>query len=170
MRKKSSNSDINVPENEGLDRRSFLRAGLAGSTALAAGGLAGASGAKAAGLDIPIWSQQLGIDVDALPYGKPSVYESGVVRRSVDWLTATRESSINFTPLYALDGFVTPNGICFERHHGGAAEVDPAQHHLMINGMVDRALVVFRRRPFASTPCITVLFPGMRGQWRHGMA
>lgn len=141
MRKKSSNSDINVPENEGLDRRSFLRAGLAGSTALAAGGLAGASGAKAAGLDIPIWSQQLGIDVDALPYGKPSVYESGVVRRSVDWLTATRESSINFTPLYALDGFVTPNGICFERHHGGAAEVDPAQHHLMINGMVDRPLL-----------------------------
>jgi sulfane dehydrogenase subunit SoxC len=37
--------------------------------------------------------------------------------------------------------FVTPSGLCFERHHGGIAEIDPAQHRLMINGMVEKPLV-----------------------------
>lgn len=131
-----------TPDHDGsglaLPRRQFLQAGLAG-TALAAGGAIGA--ASAAGLGVPDWSRQLGASVDDAPYGKPSPFESTVVRRSVEWLTATRESSINFTPLYALEGFVTPNGICFERHHGGAAAVDPEQHRLMIHGMVERPLL-----------------------------
>ncbi len=121
-----------------LPRRQFLQAGLAG-TALAASGAIGT--ATAAGLGVPDWSRQLGASVDDAPYGKPSHFESTVIRRSVEWLTATRESSINFTPLYALDGIVTPNGICFERHHSGAAAVDPEQHRLMIHGMVERPLL-----------------------------
>ena len=83
----------------------------------------------------------LGAGVDDAPYGKPSEFEKTVVRRGVEWLTATRESSINFTPLYALDGFTTPNGLCFERHHGGVAEVDPNDHRLMLHGMVDKPLI-----------------------------
>ncbi len=67
------------------------------------------------------------------PYGKPSKFEKTVIRRDVEWLTASRESSINFTPIYALDGIITPNGLCFERHHGGAAEINPAEHRLMIH-------------------------------------
>lgn len=59
----------------------------------------------------------------------------------MEWLTADRVSSINFTPLHELDGIITPNGLCFERHHGGVAHVDPAQHRLMINGLVDKELV-----------------------------
>ena len=124
-----------------MPRRRFLQAGLAGSALAATGALGGAKSAAAAGLDIPDWSRQLGASVDDAPYGKPSHHESSVIRRSVEWLTATRESSVNFTPLYALEGFVTPNGICFERHHGGAADVDPAEHRLMIHGMVDRPLL-----------------------------
>ncbi len=124
-----------------LQRRSLIRTGL-GGTALATSGLLGAAGgAKAAGLGVPEWSQYLGASVDESPYGMPSSHEETVIRRSVEWLTATRESSINFTPLYALDGFVTPNGVCFERHHAGAADVDPAEHKLMIHGMVDRPLL-----------------------------
>ena len=57
------------------------------------------------------------------------------------WLTASPESSVNFTPLHELDGIITPNGLCFERHHGGIAEIDPADHRLMINGLVDKPLV-----------------------------
>lgn len=137
MTKKISKAmDVLAPA---LPRRQFLQAGLAG-TALAAGSLA-AGPAKSAGLDIPDWSRQLGASVDDAPYGKPSEFEGNVVRRSVEWLTATRESSINFTPLYALEGIITPNGICFERHHAGAAEVDPEEHRLMIHGMVERPLL-----------------------------
>src|SRR3546814_15318513 len=50
-------------------------------------------------------------------------------------------SSVNFTPLHELDGIITPNGLCFERHHAGVAEVDPARHRLMISGLVDTPLV-----------------------------
>lgn len=91
--------------------------------------------------NVPEWSKVLGPGVDSAPYGKPSDFERTVARRSVEWLTATRESSINFTPLYALDGFVTPNGLCFERHHGGVAEVDPEDQRLMLHGMVDKPLI-----------------------------
>jgi len=63
------------------------------------------------------------------------------VRRDVSWLTADSKSSVNFTPLHKLDGVITPNGLCFERHHAGIADVDPASHRFMINGLVDTPLV-----------------------------
>ena len=64
-----------------------------------------------------------------------------MVRRDVAWLTAAPESSVSFTPLHELEGIITPNGLCFERHHAGIAVVDPAQHRLMINGLVEKPLV-----------------------------
>ncbi len=72
--------------------------------------------------EIQDWNRYLGDGVAANPYGKPSKFEKHVIRRDVEWLTASRESSVNFTPLHALDGIITPNGLCFERHHGGAPE------------------------------------------------
>lgn len=139
-----------------LNRRGFLRAGLAGS-AMVAGAAALPETARSAGLEVPEWSRALGASVDAAPYGQPSQYEKTVVRRSVEWLTATRESSVNFTPLYALEGFVTPNGICFERHHGGAADVDPDKHELMIHGMVDRPLL-FSMQDLLRLPRVSKFF------------
>jgi sulfane dehydrogenase subunit SoxC len=91
--------------------------------------------------DLPDWSRYLGDGVAARPYGKPSKFEAHVMRRDVEWLTASRESSVNFTPLHELDGIITPSGLCFERHHGGIAEIDPAQYRLMISGLVDKPLV-----------------------------
>ncbi len=75
------------------------------------------------------------------PYGKPSKYEADVIRRDVPWLTASRESSVSFTPLHALDGIITPNGLCFERHHGGIAEIDPDDYRLIVHGMVEKPLI-----------------------------
>ena len=58
------------------------------------------------------------------------------VSRNVEWLTASTESSVNFTPLQDLEGIVTPNGLCFERHHGGTAIINPVPiTDLMINGL-----------------------------------
>ena len=120
-------------------RRAFLTAALAGGAGLVAG-KAAAQGDPAI-TELQPWSRYLGDGVDARPYGKPSRHESHVVRRNVAWLTADPISSVNFTPLHELDGIITPNGLCFERHHAGIAEIDPAQHRLMINGLVERPLV-----------------------------
>ncbi|MEN3794373.1 sulfite dehydrogenase [Fulvimarina sp. MAC3] len=126
-------------------RRAILKGGLTfGGAALT--GLAAARSVAAEASDPKItelqdWNQYLGVGVDALPYGLPSQYEQDVVRRDVPWLTADATSSVNFTPLHQLDGIITPNGLCFERHHGGVAEIPPQDHRLMVHGMVDEPLV-----------------------------
>jgi len=125
-----------------LSRRRFLGAAGAGAAMAAGGGAAFAQGKPDPLItEIQDWNRYLGDSVAAHPYGMPSKFEKHVVRRDVEWLTASRESSINFTPIHALDGIITPNGICFERHHGGAPEIDPSKHRLMINGLVDKPLV-----------------------------
>jgi sulfane dehydrogenase subunit SoxC len=121
-------------------RRGFLRGSLAAGGAIAAAGSARAAGDPAI-TELQPWMQSFGDPVDAHPYGMPSAFESHVRRQTVYWLTADPISSINFTPLHELDGIITPNGLCFERHHSGAAHVDPAAHRLMINGLVDKPLV-----------------------------
>jgi sulfane dehydrogenase subunit SoxC len=123
-------------------RRSFLKStgGAAAATAVTLRGPRAAEPDPAI-VNVPDHSKYLGEGVQSHPYGSPSQFEAHVVRRDVEWLTASRESSVNFTPLHELDGIITPNGLCFERHHAGIAEVDPAQHRLMINGLVDKPLV-----------------------------
>lgn len=127
-------------------RRAFLgKAALAGASAALAGKAVAQAGPPGTPdpliTEVQDWNRTLGPGVDAAPYGKPSKFEAHVVRRNVPWLTADTASSINFTPLHELDGIVTPNGVCFERHHAGVAEIDPAKHRLMINGLVDKPLV-----------------------------
>lgn len=127
-----------------LDRRRFLGgAGLAGAGLAASALPLRAQEAKPDPLitNVQDWNRYLGDGVDKRPYGTPSPFEKHIVRRDVSWLTASPDSSVNFTPLHELDGIITPSGLCFERHHGGIAEIDPANHRLMIHGMVDKPLV-----------------------------
>ena len=91
--------------------------------------------------NLPEWTQYLGDGVDANPYGMPSEFEGHVIRRNVEWRTASAEASVNFTPLQDLEGIVTPNGLCFERHHGGVSVINPHDFRLMINGLVDREMI-----------------------------
>ncbi len=124
---------------ERASRRAFLKASLA-----AGGTLAGAGMARAADpliTEVQPWAQGFGDPVDATPYGLPIRFEADVIRRNVPWLTADTISSINFTPIHALDGTITPQGCAFERHHSGAIELAKPDYRLMINGMVDRPLV-----------------------------
>lgn len=122
-------------------RRAFLR----GSAAVAAGTVAGQTVAQDAPdpaiTELQDWASYLGVGVDETPYGLPIKFETDVVRRSVPWLTASPISSINFTPIHALDGTITPQGCAFERHHSGAIELSKDDYRLMINGLVDRPLV-----------------------------
>ncbi len=120
-------------------RRTLLKgAAMAGGAALTA---------RPALADDPVittlqpWMITRGEGVDARPPGLPSAHEAHVIKRNIDWLTAETISSVNFTPLASLNGTITPNGLCFERHHSGIAQIDPAQHRLMIHGLVERPLV-----------------------------
>lgn len=127
-----------------LSRRRFLgAAGLAGAGAVLTGAPAMAETAKPDPLitEVQDWARYLGDGVDKRPYGSPSTFEKHIVRRDVSWLTASPQSSVNFTPLHELDGIITPSGLCFERHHSGLAEIDPSKHRLMIHGLVERPLV-----------------------------
>ena len=122
-------------------RRAFLR-----GSAVALAGSVTARGATAQTADPLItelqpWASLTGDGVDATPYGLPIKYEADVIRRNVPWLTADTISSINFTPIHALDGTITPQGCAFERHHSGAIELRKDDYRLMINGLVDQELV-----------------------------
>ncbi|KQI71404.1 sulfite dehydrogenase [Loktanella sp. 5RATIMAR09] len=122
-------------------RRTFLR----GSAAIAAGTVAGQAAAQGTPdpmiTELQDWASYTGAGVDETPYGLPIRFESDVIRRNVEWLTASPISSINFTPIHALDGTITPQGCAFERHHSGAIELSKDDYRLMINGLVDRPLV-----------------------------
>jgi len=132
-----------MTKDTGTSRRGFLKAGLiaGGATVVGATPALAAPKGDPAILDMQPWTNQLGDGVDARPYGTPSQFEAHVRRRNVTWLTASPISSVNFTPLHDLDGVITPNGLCFERHHGGIAEVDPSKYRLMIHGLVEKDLV-----------------------------
>ena len=80
-------------------------------------------------------------EIHFIPYGLPIKFEDDVVRRNVEWLTADTISSINFTPIHALDGTITPAGCAFERHHSGAIELSKSDYRLMINGDVETPMV-----------------------------
>ncbi|HZQ41135.1 MAG TPA: sulfite dehydrogenase [Rhizomicrobium sp.] len=66
-------------------------------------------------------------------YGTRSQFEK-VVRE------ATPAGTDALTPHQSLFGIITPSGLHFERHHNGVPTIDPAQHRLLIHGMVDRPM------------------------------
>ena len=128
-------------EKKGASRRAFLKGAVAAGGAVAGAGMARAAGPDPLITEVQEWASGLGEGVDATPYGMPIRFEDDVIRRNVEWLTADTISSINFTPIHALDGTITPQGCAFERHHSGAIELTKNDYRLMINGLVDKPLV-----------------------------
>ncbi|MGA2292016.1 MAG: sulfite dehydrogenase [Bradyrhizobium sp.] len=129
-------------------RRHFLRE----SGALMGGAIIGgfASGevqaaTDAAGADnlppkIPEWMKTPGDAMGSQLYGTPSAFEKGVVKNIPKNLPQYLSAS-GRTPLQELDGIITPNGLFYERHHAGVPTIDPAQHRLMLHGLVDKPLI-----------------------------
>jgi len=123
-----------VAANGLLHRRLFLT----GSGTLAAGlGLLSATPMAAAPLEIPEWMKAPGSHMR--PYGQPSAYENDV-QRMVGGTPGVTGSGVSFTPLEKIHGTITPNGLHFERHHSSVPDIDPAQHKLLIHGLVERPL------------------------------
>jgi sulfane dehydrogenase subunit SoxC len=90
--------------------------------------------------NVPRWMKEQGGGFLNPPYGLPSPFEKGVVRKLPEQPAAF--PSATRTPLQDLFGSNTPNGLFFERHHAGVPAIDPAQHRLMVHGLVDRPLLL----------------------------
>jgi len=109
-------------------RRAFLRLLALGSGALAA------CRAKA---PAPVQSL-LGAPIS--PYGERSPFVQSA--RQTFESTRTPEQAASLTPLADTYGIITPSSLHFERHHSGVPKIDPAQHRLLIHGMVNRPLIL----------------------------
>jgi sulfane dehydrogenase subunit SoxC len=71
------------------------------------------------------------VKIDRIP-------EAGPGQRNVD-----PDNAINAkTPHQKLVGSITPTDLHYERSHAGVPDIDPAQHRLLIHGMVQKPLVL----------------------------
>ena len=124
------------------DRRIFLSRGIKMAGTALASGAVGVTAASAVPLSVPQSNQGMGKPIPPTEYGIPSTFEKHVVRRRTDvFVNRQNWSDWSMTPLQYQPGIVTPNGLIFERHHGGTPDIDPAQHRLVIHGMVKQPLV-----------------------------
>lgn len=124
-------------------RRRFLTQTMAAAAGALSGSLAPTAGRadNAAPPNIPEWMKVPGADVGSQPYGTPSPFEKHLTRNIPKNLKQYTSASSR-TPLQELDGIITPNGLFYERHHGGIPEIDPAQHRIMIHGLVETPLIL----------------------------
>ena len=129
-------------ETNSIDRRSLLRGGAALAALTGPALVAPQAHAQSASNlppNVPEWMKEQGAPMLAPPYGLPSEYEKDVVRRYRE-VRVTNTAATTFAPLQDLYGIITPNGLCFARHHGGVPKIDPAQHRLVLHGLVERPL------------------------------
>jgi sulfane dehydrogenase subunit SoxC len=133
-RQRGSREDA-VAGNGLVNRRALLGGGIAFAGAMSAAGSVTTAGAEP--LTEQPWSLQPGAVVPA--YEKPSRFEKDVVRTLTNPDGETRSSNAR-TPHHRLNGAVTPNGLHFVILHSGVPDIDPAQHRLVIHGLVKRPL------------------------------
>jgi sulfane dehydrogenase subunit SoxC len=79
--------------------------------------------------EVPAWMRTPG--APASDYGERAPAEEAVVR----WSPAP---DVSFSPLADLHGTLTPNALFYEVHYGGIPAIDPAEHRLMVHGLVER--------------------------------
>jgi sulfane dehydrogenase subunit SoxC len=117
-----------------INRRALLGQGIA---IAGAGAVATATGAAAEPLKDDPWSLEMGGATPALQ--TPSPFEKHVTRTRTNPNNEFRNSHAR-TPHQLLNGTVTPNSLHFSINHAGIPDIDPAQHKLVIHGMVRQPL------------------------------
>jgi sulfane dehydrogenase subunit SoxC len=136
--RQSEKSIQQVAGNGLLDRRALLGRGVLLAGAMGAGTAGALTGAAAEPLTEAPWSTHPGDGTP--PYQSPSPFEKSVVR-TVDNPNNEPTGSRARTPHHLLKGTITPNGLHFTIMHAGIPSIDPAQHKLLIHGMVKQPLV-----------------------------
>jgi sulfane dehydrogenase subunit SoxC len=124
-----------VAGNGVINRRALLAQGIALAGTMGAAGAA--TGAAADPLQDEPWSLEFGSTLP--PVQAPSPFEKEVVR-SLSNPTGEFRNSHARTPHHLLAGTITPNGLHFSINHSGVPDIDPAQHKLVIHGMVRQPL------------------------------
>ena len=119
-----------------IDRRSLLRGAML-SAGIAAAGASIAHADDGIGANAPAWMKTPGQTF--VGYGMPSKWQEKV-QRIYTIAPGRAGTGSSRTPLHLLEGTITPNGLHFERIHNGVPDIDPAQHELIIHGMVQRPL------------------------------
>src|SRR5690242_2808745 len=128
-------SSLDAVAGNGLvNRRALLGQGIALAGAM---GVSGATGAAAEPLKDEAWSFAFGEITPALQ--TPSRFEKDVVRALSNPKGEFRTSHAR-TPHQMLNGAITPNALHFTINHCGIPDVDPAQHKLVIHGLVRQPL------------------------------
>ena len=135
-RRASSPQIEQVAGNGLLNRRALLRGGAVVAGAMTSGDAL--TGAAAEPLQNDPWSLERGLMVPA--YQVPSRFEKNVVRTLSNPNNEFRTSHAR-TPHQLLQGAITPNGLFFSICHSALPDIDPAQHKLVIHGLVKQPLV-----------------------------
>lgn len=140
-------------------------------------------GAVVGSFSLPVWADQNKPNLaNGLPqwmqnpgegftnYGQPSPHEQQVIR----WISANPDApgnGVSWTPLHDLQGTITPNGLHYERHHNGVPQIDPTQHTLLIDGLVDKPLhfdvASLLRYPMLSRTCFIECGGNSNSGWRN---
>src|SRR5271155_2981590 len=120
-----------------INRRALIGQGIAVAGAMTAGAAGTLTGAAAEPLKDEPWSLEFGSVLPALQ--TPSRFEKDVVRTLSNPKGEFRNSHAR-TPHHLLSGTVTPNSLHFSINHCGVPDIDPAQHKLVIHGMVRQPL------------------------------
>src|SRR5215212_10221981 len=113
-----------------INRRALLGQGI---VIAGAGAAATVTSAAAEPLKDNPWSLEMGGETPALQV--PSRFEKAVTRTRTNPNNEFRNSHAR-TPHHLLNGTVTPNSLHFSINHAGIPDIDPAQHKLVIHGMV----------------------------------
>ena len=135
-RRASSPQVEQVAGNGLLNRRALLRGSAVVAGAMPSGGAL--TGAAAEPLQNDPWSLERGLVVPA--YQVPSRFEKDVLRTLSNPNNEFRNSHAR-TPHQLLQGAITPNGLFFSICHSALPDIDPAQHKLVIHGLVKQPLV-----------------------------
>jgi len=130
---RTAGSDLEVAGNGLLDRRTLLGRGIMIAGAAASGAAATTTVAAAEPLQDPPWSRAPGAVTPVLQ--TPSRFEKDVVR-TLSNPSGTPRTQHARTPHQLLNGTITPNSLHFTILHTGIPDIDPAQHRLVIHGMV----------------------------------
>lgn len=124
-----------VAANGLISRRHLLGLSLAGAGSLVTSSVLAADAGM---LPRPAWSMAPGRDPSE--YGNPSSHAAQIKRLAPPPNTISPGTGASRTPLHLLQGTITPNSLHFERHHAGVPDIDPAQHRLVLHGMVRQPL------------------------------
>jgi sulfane dehydrogenase subunit SoxC len=118
-----------------INRRALLGQGIAVAGAVGTG--AGLTGAAAEAIKDDPWSLEFGSVMPGTQV--PSRFEKDVTRTLSNPQGEFRNSHAR-TPHHLLNGTVTPSNLHFSINHAGVPDIDPAQHKLVIHGMVRQPL------------------------------